>query len=335
MDILSILSREALDTYSRNYDYNTRYLGDAIFTKEKTDNLHVRVQQLVKGGNIPAIAKVSAFDAEAPIGSREKFEEKDYKKLLIKEKLPTSENVAYLLNARTSESNLIKHVFDDPAIETQRVLSRVELANMEVIADAKLTIKENNVDEVVDYGLDATHRVSFSSWSDPTHDVVADLEGLVAAAKKDGYTITRAVTSSKIIGYLTHNEAIVDTLASLNRLATRKNVLEYLLEQFGIDFVTNDDVYKAEGGDSTTHRFFPENKISFMGDGEFGKGLFAPTPDEVARVMDNAAEVDLRQYVYLKAWTEHDPAITWTMGSAVYLPLPLDINSLFIATVTA
>jgi hypothetical protein len=71
-----------------------------------------------------------------------------------------------------------------------------------------------------------------------------------------------------------------------------------------------------------------------MDDVEFGKGIFAPTPDEVKQVKgyNNA---DIQQFVYLKAWAEEDPSITWTMGSAVYLPLPLDINSLFIATISA
>ena len=333
MDWLELLNREALDTYSRNYDYSTNYLGDAIFTKEKTNNLFVRIKQLVQNGNVPAIAKFSAFDTEALIGSRETFTEKDYQKLLIKEKLPTSEKAAYLLDANLSEGDLIKHIFDDPNIELQRVLTRVELANMQVLSTGKLTIQENNINTEIDYGLDNSHLSSFTGWNDPTHSIVSDIETIVDAANAEGRVIRRAVTSSKIVGYMVKNEEIIDILASLNKLATKKNVLEFLLEQFNIDVVVNDAVYKFEGGDSTTHRFFPEDKIAFMDDAEFGKGLFAPTPEEVAVVGTNN-QADIRQFVYLTAWTTPDPVVTWTKGSAVYLPLPLDINSLFIATVT-
>lgn len=333
MDWLEILNREALDTYSRNYDYSTNYLGDAIFTKEKTNNLFVRIQQLVQNGNVPAIAKFSAFDVEAPIGSRETFTQKDYQKLLIKEKLPTSEKAAYLLDANLPEGDLIKHVFDDPNIELQRVLTRVEVANMQVLSTGKLTIQENNITTEIDYQLDASHKLSFTDWDDPTHSIVADLESVVDAAAAEGRVVRRAVTSSKMVGYMIHNEEIIDILASLNKLATKKNVLEFVLEQFNIDIVVNDKVYKFEGGDATTHRFFPENTISFMSDEEFGKGLFAPTPEEVA-VVGTQNQADIRQFVYLTAWTTPDPVVTWTKGSAVYLPLPLDINDLFIAQVT-
>ena len=334
MDWLEILNRSALDIYSRNYDYSTNYLGDAIFTKEKTKNLFVRINQLVENGNVPAIAKFSAFDAEAPIGSREKITQKDYQKLLIKEKLPTSEKAAYLLDANLPESELIKYLFDDFNIELQRVLTRVELANMQVLSTGKLTIQENNINAVIDYELKASHKKSYSGWSNPSHSIISDLQEIVSLAVTEGRSVKRAVTSSKVISYMTKNTEIVDTLASVNRIATTKNVLDFINEQFGIDFVANDAVYKLEGGDTTTHRFFPENTISFMDDVEFGKGLFAPTPDEVKQVKgyNNA---DIQQFVYLKAWAEEDPSITWTMGSAVYLPLPLDINSLFIATISA
>lgn len=334
MDWLELLNRNALDTYSREYDYSTNYLGDAIFPKEKTRNLFVRIRDLVENGNVPAIAKFSAFDAEAPIGSRENFTEKDYQKLLIKEKLPTSEKAAYLLDANLPESDILKYLFNDFNIELQRVLTRVELANMQVLSTGKLTISENNVNTVIDYDLKNSHKLSFTGWSDPTHPIIGDLNQVVAAAKAEGRAVTRAVTSSKIIGYMVKNEEIIDTLASVNLIATEKNVLNFILEQFNIDFVVNDDVYKVEGGDTTTHRFFPEDTISFLPSETFGAGLFAPTPDEVKRVGGNN-NADIRQFVYLKAWAEEDPSITWTMGSAVYLPLPLDINALFIATVAA
>lgn len=331
MDILKYLSRKNLDEFSRNYNYDTNFLGDALYRKEKTPNLIARVKQLVKNGNLPAIAKFSAFDAEAPIGSREKFEEKDYEKLLIKEKIQVGELDLYLKNM--SDDEIIDYLYDDMSIETQRVLARAEVANMQVLSTGALVINENGFSGVIDYGYNTNHDVNFTGWNDPTHSIVDDLNNVIEAAKAEGKVIRRAVTSSKMVGYMVHNEELVLALNSINLAATRKNVLNYVFEAYGIDFVENDKLYKVEGGDVATHRFFPEDKISFFGDEEFGVGLFAPTPSELQTVQA-PGETDERQFVYLDAWSTKDPAATWTMGSAVYLPLPLDIDGLFIATHT-
>lgn len=331
MDILKYLARENLDEFSRNYNYGTDFLGDVLFPKQKTGNLAIKVKQLVKNGNLPAIAKFSAFDAEAPIGSREKFEEKDYEKLLIKEKIKVGEEDLYLKGM--SDDEIIDYLYDDMSIETQRVLARAELANMQVLSTGALTIQENGFVDVIDYNYNTDHNLSFKDWNDPKHSIVDDLNAVIEAAKAEGKLIRRAVTSSKMIGYMVKNEELTLALNSINLPMTRKNVLNYIAEAYEIDFVENDDLYKVEGGDVATHRFFPENKISFFGANAFGVGLLAPTPSEMQTVKA-PGEVDMRQFVYLSAWSTNDPAATWTMGSMVYLPLPLDIDNLFIATHT-
>lgn len=331
MDILKYLARENLDEFSRNYNYDTDFLGDVLYPKTKTKNLAVKVKQLLKNGTLPAIAKFSAFDAEAPIGSRETFQEKDYEKLLIKEKIQVGELDLYLKGL--SDDEIIDYLYDDMSIETQRVLARAELANMQVLSTGALTINENGFSGQIDYGYDSNHNLSFTGWNDPTHSILGDLQNVIDTANAEGKEIRRAVTSSKMINYMVKNEEIVFALNSINLMATKKNVLNFILESYGIDFVANDKLYKVEGGDVATHRFFPEDKIAFFGGEQFGVGLLAPTPAEMAEVKA-MGEVDERQFVYLNAWTTNDPTATWTMGSMVYLPLPLDIDNLFIASHT-
>lgn len=331
-DILKLITPTDLTDFMDNYDYQTSFIGDQLFPSEKTDDLAFSISQLVENGNLPAIAKVHAFDTEARIGSRENLEVKHYEKLLIKEKLPTSERVQYLLNSGDT-NKIIKHIYDDFNIENQRVLARCELEKMQLLSTGSLTISENNVSTTVDYGYKVAHNVNFTNWGTASHDILGDIENLVEAALQEGKNITRALTSRKVLTYFTHNEGIATALTKLGKLVTLKNALDLIYEQYGIQFAVNEDRYKVEGGDSTTHRFFPENKISFFGDGEFGKGFFAPTPDELMAVAE-AKDVDMRAFVYIKAWKEHDPSTVWTMASAVYIPVPRDINSLFIATVS-
>lgn len=335
MDILSLIKPTDLKDFMDNYDYNTDFVGNALFPAEKTDDLEFSIANLVENGNVPAIAKVHSFDSEAVIGSREGITVKNYQKLLIKEKLPTSERAQYLLMSNAGEDKLVKHIYNDFDIENQRVLARVELMNMQLVSTGQVQIQENNVNLTVDYGYNtSTHNVSFSSWGTASHSILGDIESLQATARAKGYELTRALTSSKVLSYLTKNTEIKDVLLKVGKFPTQKNVLDYIYEQYGLQFATNDAVYKIEGGDATTHRFFPENKIAFMTSDDFGKGFYAPTPDEL-NAIPSAKDVDLRANVYIKAWKEQDPSTVYTMASAVYIPVPKDINSLYIATVSA
>ena len=335
MDILSLIKPKDLTDFMQNYDYNTDFIGNTLFPAEKTDDLEFSISNLVENGNVPAIAKVHAFDSQALIGSREAITVKNYQKLLIKEKLPTSERAQYLLQSNAGEDKLVKHIYNDFDIENQRVLARVELMNMQLVSTGQVQIAENNVSLTVDYGYDGTnHNVAFTNWGTASHSILSDLTALQERANAKGYVLTRALTSAKVLSYLTKNTEIKDVLLKLGKYPTQKNALDYIYEQYGIQFATNDAVYKIEGGDATTHRFFPENKIAFMTDGDFGRGFYAPTPDELMNI-PSAKEVDLRANVYIKAWKEQDPSTVWTMASAVYVPVVRDINSLYIATVSA
>lgn len=333
MDISTLIKRKDLDDFSANYEYPTDWLGTQLFPREKTDDLEFALSQLEQYGNIPSIAKVHAFDTEARIGSREKLAERHFESLLIKEKLPTSEKAQYALK-NNDKNKALKIIYDDLNIEMQRVLTRTELENMQVISTGKLTINENNVNTVIEYGYDNSHDTSFTGWSDPTHDIIGDINLFVQSALKQGKRLAYAVTSSKIVSYLTANKGIGEMLKIQGAIPTVTNVLNYIYAQFGLQIATNDELYKIEGGDNTLHRFFPENKISFLTTLDFGKGYFAPTPDELTDVA-SAADIDMRQNVYLKSWKEQDPSTVWTMGSAVYLPAVKDINGLYIATVAA
>ena len=333
MDILALIKPKDLVDFAENYDYSTNWIGSVLFPAEKTDDLEFALSQLAEYGDVPAIAKVHAFDTEARIGSREQISQKNFKKLLIKEKLPTSERAQYLLRYNDNDK-VLKYIYDDFNIEMQRVLARVELENMQLISTGSITINENNVNQVVDYGYKNTHNTNFTGWSSPTHDILADLTAFVQTASSMGKKLTRAITSSKVISYLTKNDGITKLLAVKGEFPTEANVLNYIYLQYGIQFAVNDETYKIEGGDQTVHRFFPENKISFLTSADFGKGLFAPTPDELQDVAE-AKDISLKANVYLKAWKEHDPSTVYTMGSAVYLPAVRDIDSLFIATVSA
>jgi len=105
----------------------------------------------------------------------------------------------------------------------------------------------------------------------------------------------------------------------------------WLLANFDIEFVTNDEVYKTSASGNTLNRFFPEDVITFLGTrAAFGTGLFCVTPSELMDIGVNGNE---KAMCYIKRWANNDPAGIWTLAEGVYLPVPKNINNMVIATV--
>lgn len=329
-DILKLITAKDRVEFSENYTYDREFVTAPLFNTKKTDNFKVEVARLVEGANLPVMAQFHALDAEARIGDRANYSKMEYEKLLIKEKLNQTERIAVLLGNRPTDQEIVDFVYDDMANLTARVLTRAELANNQVLATGQLQIQENNYVTSVDYGYPTANNTALTGWSDPDHDIVADLNAIIAKAKAKGKKITRALTSGKIVGYMVANNGLKGFFEKAGVLLTEQRLLQWVYDNFGIAFVTNDEVYKTSANDTTTHRFFPENKISFFGgNGYIGEGLYGETPEEL---MLNG--VVSKGNVAITQWQASDPAAIWTKASAIYLPVIADIEGLFIATVS-
>lgn len=328
-DILKLITNKDRLDYTENYDYKTTFVTSPLFPARKTDNMKLEMSRLVEGGDLPVMAQFHALDTEARIGDRTNYKTIEFEKLFIKEKLNQTERISMFLNGVKDEKRIIDFVYDDMGNLVARVLTRAELANCQVLSTGKLTINENNYKTVVDYGYQASHNVNLSNWSDPTHSIVDDLNKLVEQARNDGKVITRALTSSKVIGYIVANEQIKGFFEKSAQLVTRERVLQWVYENFKIAFATNDDVYKLSANDKTTHRFYPENKITFFtGNGALGAGLYGVTPEEL-----ELTDTMSRGMVVVTQWKTPDPVATWTKASAMYLPVISDIDGIYIGTV--
>lgn len=329
MDILKLITDKDRLDFTENYDYKTSFVTSPLFPARKTDNMKLEMSRLVEGGDLPVMAQFHALDTEARIGDRTNYRTMEFEKLFIKEKLNQTERISMFLNGVKDEQKIINFVYDDMGNLVSRVQTRAELANCQVLSTGKLTINENNYKTVVDYGYKNSHNISLANWSNPDHSIVADLNDLLEQARKEGKVITRALTSSKVVSYLVANNEIKGFFEKSGQLVTRNRVLQWVYENFGIAFATNDDVYKLSANDSTTHRFYPENKITFFnGNGALGAGLYGVTPEEL-----ELTDTMSRGMVVVTQWKTSDPVATWTKASAMYLPVISDIDGIYIGTV--
>lgn len=332
MDILNLIKNQDRVDYAQSYNYSLGFMGEKLFPAKKTDNIKVRIMQLLEGGDLPVAAQIHALDTEARIGDRPDFEEVSFEKMLIKEKINQTERISLYLGDRASDNEIKSYVYNDLDNMMSRILTRAEAARMELLSTGKVTYKENNITKEVDYKLPNNNKVSFS-WSDPSADIIGDLRTFVATARAKGKILQRAITSSKVLGYIMNNTAILKMWEKTMDLMTDVSVLRWLSAQFGIEFVLNDAVYKESATSSTIHRFFKEDCISFVSTKmALGESLFGVTPEE-RELINSGATVTEKMLVALTQWKTPDPVATWTKGSALFVPVVKDINGLFVATV--
>ena len=335
--MIELIKKADVVSFASNYNPSTDTLLDQLFPNEKTNNINVSYLQTKTNKNAP-IALVHAYDSEAKIASREKFSEKEVQKFLIKEKIQLNEEYAEMAEKYKDNSEVTDLIFNDMGNTSDAVRNRTLVMKGELLSNGKFTIKENNLDLTMDFGVPAGN-FSTMDWSAPTADVLGDIQTMVNKAKDAGYDVTRGVTSSKVIAKIQMNEGVRKAMygANADRIPSVAEVNAYLNNNFGIVLVSLDAVYRYRKANGTvaSKRYFDENKLSLFGGARtetLGKGFYGVTPEERKAKLDVRTSKNV--YIMNTVWEEEDPVATWTKASAVFVPVLADPDNLFIATIT-
>lgn len=322
---------------------------DGLFGDERTDNLVARWQSIAHEYQVPMMAHFHAFDTEANTTFRVPVDTHNIEKGLIKVKINQSERMRELLRSGvTGNQALYEYVINDGVRLAEQVVTRSKVAKNELMATGKVTIKENNLDQTVDYGVGEDQTV-FTIDLSATADIPAALQAIVDAAMGKGVTLDGMMTSRKNLTKMRGNEAIQKAIngnLGIGALVRGAALNDYLETEYGIrTVVVNDQVYGADavigenGRPSITHkRYFPEDKITFFATnpgGRLGVGLWGDPPEADVRQHLDGGESGVSPYVYVTQWSENDPAVLWTKASALFMPVLYNPSSLWIATVTA
>lgn len=158
MDILKLIDNKDRLDFSQNLSIYRNYMGDTLFPDIKTENIEAEYFRLSDGLKLPSMALVHGFNTEANIGKRPAVERVTEEKMLIKEKINQSERITLYLNKGVSEQNIVNYVFDDMGRTAESVKTRTEVAKMEFLSTGKITVKENNLDFSVDYGISSEQK---------------------------------------------------------------------------------------------------------------------------------------------------------------------------------
>lgn len=323
---------------------------DRIWGDIKTDNIMAEWETIKSQYLLPTMAYFHGFDTEAHTAIRMPIETHNIEKGLIKEKINQSERLRALWNrGEQRESKLYEYTVNDALHRADAIITRSKVAKYEIMATGKMTIKENNLDLSIDYGVPADQlNLTLDVGNGATKDVLAQIQDVIDQAADLGVEINGVMTTSKVITKMRNNaglqKAINGNIGAGVQL--RRSALEsYLQDEYGIGTVISADLrynvakgIDAEGNPILeTHRYFPEDKITFFATavgGQMGTGLWGNPPEADRTDLEPANVSDRSPYVWISQKAEWDPKVVWTKASALYIPMLYSPNSIFAAAVT-
>lgn len=320
---------------------------DGLFGDDRTDNLVAAWQSIASEYQIPVMAQFHGFDTEAKTTFRVPIDNHNIEKGLIKVKINQSERMRTLLRSGVRNDQMYDYVINDGIRLADQVVTRTKVAKNELMATGKVTIKENDLDLTIDYGVPSA-QLAYTIDFGATEDISEQIQAIVDAALKKGIVLNGMLTSKKNITRMRKHASIQKAIGGNNligALVSNSSLEAYLEEEFGIArIITNDLSYGASakiGEDGrpniTTKRYFPEDKITFFATnpgGRMGVGLWGNPPEVDAGQYMQVSGSGQSPYVYISQWMEKDPAVLWTKASGLFIPVLYNPNSMFVATVS-
>jgi hypothetical protein len=248
----------------------------------------------------------------------------------------------------TREEALYDEVMDFAADLSNQVVTRAKVARAELLATGKVTIKENDIDLTVDYGVPAANlALTIDVGDGAAKDLSTQLQELVDDAADKGVTLTGMICARSTLTKMRQNKGVQKAINGVNMegvLVTNAQLRAWLDDEFGISQVITDDIsyslpYTLDAyGRPEVHqqRYYPKNKVTFFGTSNgmrLGSGLWGVPPEVDLAAYYEGGVQNRDTYVYISQWSEKDPAVLWTKASALYMPVLYNPYSLYVATV--
>lgn len=321
---------------------------DGLFGDLKTDNLVAEWEDIAAEYQIPMMAQFHAFDTESQKTFRIPIDTHNIEKGLIKVKINQSERMRALMGRGVQGNALYDYVLNDGIRLAEQVFTRSKVAKNELMATGQVTIKENDLNLTVDYGVPASHKgLTFDVGEGATDDLSSQIQDIIDDAEAAGVTITGMMTSKRNLTKMRKNAALqtlINGSIGAGQLIKNSALSAYLEEEFGItQIITNDLTYGKSaiiGADGrpqiSSARYFPTDKVTFFAanpGGKLGTGLWG-NPPEADDFEIKVGASGVSPYVWVSQWFEKDPHVLWTKASALFMPVLYNPDSLWIADVT-
>lgn len=156
-----------------------------------------------------------------------------------------------------------------------RLETRIEWLTWQPLVNSQVQINENGVKYTVPYDIPSKNLPSpAKKWSDPTADILGDLNKYIMMFRGTGAKATKAYFDYTVAGYLAANNGIKELLKNTTYAAFLSSTnISQAMKLFypDIDFVIYDEGYVDEKGNFNS--FIPDTKFLLVGTGQPGEDM--------------------------------------------------------------
>lgn len=283
MSITELITATNLsEYYEATQTNNQETIGDRLFPPRKQLGLKL---DIVKGANNqPVVLKASAFDTQATLRDRVSIELDSNKMPFFREGMKVKEEERQQLNTIAGNQNLVdivaQRIFDDKTTLLTGAQARVQAMRLQVLATGRLAIDSNGVKQEFDYGVsDANKGKVEIDWSEANADPLNDIDEAYEKAKAAGSIPAGMILNSTTFGQIRKADETAKRInGAKNKPATRRDVLEFLQDEYAIKVELIDETYVND--DKEAVKFFPDGYVTFVPNNPVGYTNYGTTPEE-------------------------------------------------------
>ncbi|MET9480937.1 major capsid protein [Streptomyces sp. NPDC006638] len=287
------------------------------------------------GGGLTEAATFRAYDASADVGTRPGGARVSGELPPISRKISMSEYERIKRrNIETQNEEIRNAMLEDGVGQARAIAARMELARAEALFTAGVSLNENGVQAVVDFGRNASHSVTASTpWSTiATADAYGDLSNwLDTYNATNGRLPAYTLMSRTAYNWLRRNVGLTKLANTQNPpTVLTRDALNTVLGDYEIPPVVIYDAQVSVSGVPT--RVTPVDKILFLP--EFGNAVGQT-------LWGVPVEADDPRYglagdeagIAVGAYKTEDPQTIWTRATAIALPVVAAPDLTFVADV--
>jgi hypothetical protein len=339
--VYDLVDPQLLINYARAFDnevLRARFTLDTFLPNRNIEDLEYRIRQ----GTITDVdtAEYRAWDTPAPMTGRPGVTRIRGELAPVSRQIPLGEEESLRLRAleRGNNDPIIDAVYDDVERMIRAVQARVELARGQLLSTGTVVINENNLTLTANFGLPGGHNVSAGTvWTNtgaatPLTDLLTWQDTYITDT---GTAPSTLLMSMARLGNLYLNAEMRAAAAANGTTPARINrdLVDAIFAANGLPPISTYDVMVRVNGVQT--RVWPVDKVAFLPPPEepIGNTFYGITAEAIKLRSKGMIEGDAMPGVVAVVTENDHPVQTFTVGTAIALPVLPNPNLLFVADV--